>query len=50
MNGEFFVDGVEGALKSFQNGEEISYNRAKISQFRSNSLSWLKEAVGSKMV
>ena len=50
VNGEFFVDDVEGALKSFQNGEEISYKRAKISQFRSNSLSWLKEAVGSKMV
>jgi hypothetical protein len=43
VNGEFFVDDVECALKSFRNGEEISYNRAKISQFRSNSLSWLKE-------
>jgi hypothetical protein len=50
VNGEFFVDDVEGALKSFRNGEAILYNRAKISQFRSDSLSWLKEAVGSKMV
>jgi hypothetical protein len=50
VNGEFFVDDVEGALESFRNGEEISYNRAKISQFRADSLSWLKEAVGSKMV
>lgn len=47
VEGEFFVDDVEGALKSFRNGEEISYNRANISQFRSDSLAWLKKALNS---
>lgn len=46
VNGEFFVDDVEGALKSFCKGEEISYNQQKISQLRSNSLSWLKQSLG----
>jgi hypothetical protein len=47
VKGEFFADDVESAMKSFCKGEEVSYNKLKISRLRSDSLGWLKQALAS---
>lgn len=46
ITGPVFVDSFQTALDSFAKGETISYNREEIDRMRSDSLDWLKKAIG----